>query len=194
MYTFVFMWTPALKTAEEAEAETKGETLDTSTAQYLGLIFAVFMVCVMVGSSIFKIFAAKRKNLYKIPLLMHTVAFLSMAITTIMYENKVLHYLPLFPPIEARGSRLIVRYSLSSLYLSPPQVDRVRNVPSVRNICRCFLPFIRCHQIREDSRYPLSTCLSLFLNASLCVLQNLCKKSNIISGANLFNIIKARND
>jgi MFS family permease len=72
MYTFVFMWTPALKSEEETSAEKSGETLDVSTSQYLGLIFAVFMVCVMVGSSIFKIFAANRKNLYKIPLYLHT--------------------------------------------------------------------------------------------------------------------------
>lgn len=37
MYTFVFMWTPALKTDEEAEAETGGITLEYSTSQYLGL-------------------------------------------------------------------------------------------------------------------------------------------------------------
>ena len=66
MYTFVFMWTPALKTMEESAAEEAGTTLEESTAMYLGLIFAVFMVCVMVGSSVFKILAAKRENLFKV--------------------------------------------------------------------------------------------------------------------------------
>jgi len=92
MYTFVFMWTPALKTVQETEAERAGETLPGSTAQYLGLIFAVFMVCVMVGSSIFKIFAAQRKNLYKIPLVLHAVALLSMAVVASFLETKIVVY------------------------------------------------------------------------------------------------------
>ena len=87
MYTFVFMWTPALKTAEETEAQTAGVT-----SQYLGLIFAVFMVCVMVGSSFFKIFSAKKENLYKIPLVMHAVAFSSMGATALFIDNKTVVY------------------------------------------------------------------------------------------------------
>ena len=38
MYTFVFMWTPALKRPED------DLDLPETTSQYLGLIFAVFMV------------------------------------------------------------------------------------------------------------------------------------------------------
>jgi len=92
MYTFVFMWTPALKTLEESLAEENGTTLEESTAQYLGLIFAVFMVCVMVGSSVFKILAAKRENLFRIPLYMHLVATVSMASIALFLDNKLLVY------------------------------------------------------------------------------------------------------
>ena len=92
MYTFVFMWTPALKTKEESAAEMSGTALTESTSQYLGLIFAVFMVCVMIGSSIFKMCSAKKENLYKIPLVMHFVAFLSMGVTTIFIDNKPIVY------------------------------------------------------------------------------------------------------
>jgi MFS transporter, MFS domain-containing protein family, molybdate-anion transporter len=92
MYTFVFMWTPALKTIEESAAETNGTALTESTSQYLGLIFAVFMVCVMIGSSVFKMCSAKKENLYKIPLVMHFVAFLSMAVTTVFIDNKPIVY------------------------------------------------------------------------------------------------------
>jgi len=88
MYTFVFMWTPALKTIEESAAETSGHELQHSTSKYLGTIFAVFMVCVMVGSSIFKLFSAKKENLYKIPLVMHIVAFLSMGMTAAFINHK----------------------------------------------------------------------------------------------------------
>ena len=93
MYTFVFMWTPALKTPEESEAELKGLTLDVSTSQYLGLIFACFMVCVMVGSSIFKLVSADKGALYKIPLTLHTVAFGCMLLVTVFFEYKLIVYL-----------------------------------------------------------------------------------------------------
>jgi len=46
MYTFVFMWTPALQNAAP-----KGET--EAIALPFGVIFACFMVCIMIGSSIF---------------------------------------------------------------------------------------------------------------------------------------------
>ncbi len=42
MYTFVFMWTPALTAGQ-------GDTIDLP----FGLIFACFMVCIMIGSSVF---------------------------------------------------------------------------------------------------------------------------------------------
>lgn len=88
MYTFVFMWTPALKSKEEMEAEEAGTTTATdgieTTSQYLGLIFAVYMVCVMLGSTAFKMYTANSKeNLYRLPLIIHTVAFLSMAMTAL---------------------------------------------------------------------------------------------------------------
>jgi MFS family permease len=82
MYTFVFMWTPALKTTDEND----------STSKFLGLIFAVFMVCVMIGSSIFKIFSSRRDLLYKIPLFMHGTAFASMTIITLFLDNKIIVY------------------------------------------------------------------------------------------------------
>lgn len=50
------------------------------------------MVCVMVGSSIFKIAAQRPKNLYNIPLYLHAVAFASMAGVTIFLENKTIVY------------------------------------------------------------------------------------------------------
>lgn len=92
MYTFVFMWTPALKSDAENDAEAAGKPLEENTSQYLGLIFAVFMVCVMVGSSVFKLYSAKREMLYQIPLYMHATAFAAMAGTTFFLENKFIVY------------------------------------------------------------------------------------------------------
>lgn len=51
------------------------------------------MVCVMVGSSIFKLFASQKKNLYKIPLVLHAVAFVSMGVTAVFFDTKILVYL-----------------------------------------------------------------------------------------------------
>ena len=94
MYTFVFMWTPALKTAEESAAESKGQLLLESTSDYLGLIFAVYMISVMIGSSIFKLLttSTRRDVLYKIPLLLHAIAFVSTTITAMWLEHKNIVY------------------------------------------------------------------------------------------------------
>lgn len=93
MYTFVFMWTPALKTPEEMDAEKNGVILEESTSQWLGLIFACFMVCVMLGSSIFKLFSGKKKDVYKMPLILHAIAFSTMGIITIFFDNKFIVYI-----------------------------------------------------------------------------------------------------
>ena len=93
MYTFVFMWTPALKSVTEAQAEASGTALaGETTSSYLGLIFAVFMVCTMIGSSCFKLFSVRREWLYKIPLFLHATAFCAMAIVTIFLEHKIIVY------------------------------------------------------------------------------------------------------
>ena len=86
MYTFVFMWTPALKSAESNTASNDNSNNSgkvESTSDYLGLIFAVFMLCVMIGSTIFKIFSFSKETLYKIPLIVHSIACLAMFTTSI---------------------------------------------------------------------------------------------------------------
>jgi len=93
MYTFVFMWTPALKTDLDNLLEKNGNpNNEATTSQYLGLIFAVYMVCVMIGSSIFQLVSQKRENLYKIPIYLHVIAFLSMAMVSLCLDNKFVVY------------------------------------------------------------------------------------------------------
>lgn len=58
MYTFVFMWTPSLK---EEEKGIDGNESD-NVSNYLGLIFSSYMICVMIGSTIFKIYIHYYKN------------------------------------------------------------------------------------------------------------------------------------
>lgn len=92
MYTFVFMWTPALKDPNEAaNAKSSGGVTET-TSQYLGLIFAVYMVCTMVGSSVFKLISPRRENIYKIPIMLHSLAFLSMITISMCLDNKEVVY------------------------------------------------------------------------------------------------------
>lgn len=93
MYTFVFMWTPALKSDKEISAENEGKAMINTTSDYLGLIFAVFMICVMIGSSLFKIYSAKKDYVYIVPLYMHSLAFLSMTVATLFITNKPVVYL-----------------------------------------------------------------------------------------------------
>ena len=88
MCTFVFMWTPALKTDEEEAAEAAGIELDESTSDHLGMIFAIFMVCVMIGSSLFKIATQSGVDFYKIPLYIHGMAFLNFLLVSLFIENK----------------------------------------------------------------------------------------------------------
>lgn len=92
MYTFVFMWTPALKSDAEKLADAQGGSDIESSSQYLGLIFAVFMVSVMVGSSIFSLMATSKSEILKIPLYLHGAAFSAMALVTIFLENKFIVY------------------------------------------------------------------------------------------------------
>jgi len=53
MYIFVFMWTPALKGLTQPDAVTGEVSLP------FGVIFSTFMVCCMIGSSLFSILADK---------------------------------------------------------------------------------------------------------------------------------------
>jgi MFS family permease len=51
MYTFVFLWVPALQTASELEATTLG--VKPAVVPF-GYVFATFMVSVMIGSALFR--------------------------------------------------------------------------------------------------------------------------------------------
>ena len=90
MYTFVFMWTSAIKSEEEQAAEDTGTLgeLGENTTNFLGLVFAIFMVCVMVGSTFFKLWSAHGKEtVYVLPLYIHSTALIAMA-TTAMAVGK----------------------------------------------------------------------------------------------------------
>jgi len=80
MYIFVFLWTPML---EEAFSEMKVyEKLGLH-----GLIFATFMVCIMVGSSVFRLLDGKLtvETIYTYTLALSGALFLSIALLNQQY-------------------------------------------------------------------------------------------------------------
>jgi len=69
MYTFVFMWTPALQANPKYSDAVAGS---------LGLIFATFMVCTMTGSGIFgKLADDNVLGVSRVPFVVHGLAMLS---------------------------------------------------------------------------------------------------------------------
>jgi len=81
MYTFVFMWTPALATEETKD-----------TLPY-GTIFAAFMACCMLGSSIFTELLNLGWKVERIPVLIHFMAIASMGAVAFMSTNSSVVYL-----------------------------------------------------------------------------------------------------
>jgi MFS family permease len=81
MYTFVFMWTPAL--AEDGDMDTLP----------FGTIFAVFMVCSMIGSSVFSLLI-KNAKVETIPHSVFAPAALAMFCTAFFIESKARRFLP----------------------------------------------------------------------------------------------------
>jgi len=137
LYTFIFIWTPALKTVEEMIVEASGDVAGVDpgekivhvqrgnkssgggsgggaggggraaasaaaaleghelTSSYLGIIFAVFMICVMIGSSIFRLLTQDMDGnstpsitLFRIPLYVHLVATAAMGLLTLFLREK----------------------------------------------------------------------------------------------------------
>jgi hypothetical protein len=56
MYIFVFMWTPALESSQKLENGTSTASLPH------GVVFAMFMVCIMIGSKLFEIITSGDKR------------------------------------------------------------------------------------------------------------------------------------
>jgi len=78
MYTFVFMWTPAIATPE------------TKASLPYGTIFAVFMVCCALGSSIFAYAVRKGVSLYTVPKYIHAAAAVANALVVLFVEDKTI--------------------------------------------------------------------------------------------------------
>jgi MFS family permease len=82
MYSFVFLWTPALTFGLEGDAK----------ALPFGLIFAVFMTMIMGGSTLFSI-ALKKKSVEEFPLYIHGAAMAATVFTCLFIGNQYLTFL-----------------------------------------------------------------------------------------------------
>ena len=93
MYTFIFMWTPALHTKASNSSGHAAHSSGTSSSadsisKYLGLIFAVFMMCSMIGSSIFQLYSAKKEIVFALPIFIHFAAMIAMITVSVCLEEK----------------------------------------------------------------------------------------------------------
>ena len=77
MYIFVFQWTPILDTGKTP----------------LGMVFASFMVCIMIGSSLYSILLSKKYTSEQILLLAVSLAIISMTICIFTNNNPFVSFL-----------------------------------------------------------------------------------------------------
>ncbi|EGG15218.1 hypothetical protein DFA_10048 [Cavenderia fasciculata] len=86
MYTFVFMWTPTLQESIRSELD---ENDSSNTVELpFGIIFASFMVCFMIGSSLYKLFSLPSERIIKFIFL---VSIGSMIIPFIFINSKLIY-------------------------------------------------------------------------------------------------------
>ena len=123
MYTFVFMWTPGLATKENHDS-----------LPY-GLIFAVYMVCIMLGSSVFSISLLPNKpsflpnlSVQSLPLYIHSLAAATMLGTAYLFHNKTLVYL-MFCSFEVACGIFFPTYgTLRSLHIPESSRSTIMNI------------------------------------------------------------------
>ena len=119
MFTWVFLWTPVLTTPE------------TKATLPYGVIFAAFMVCIMVGSLVFEA-CSLAGGLGKLPYLMHAAALGTAVVPLVLYESKGSVFasflafevacgvfFPLYGVLRARHLPEASRASLSNFFRFP---------------------------------------------------------------------------
>eukprot|EP01132_Coremiostelium_polycephalum_P007760 gene7760-9550_t len=164
MYTFVFMWTPTLLESEGSLlADTKEEGLP------FGLIFATFMVCIMIGSSLFSLITLKSNQLLQYILLLSIFSML----IPYFFNNSNLIYLSFLIFEICCGLYFPCMGTLRSEYI--PESVRA----SIMNYFRVPLNFLVVLILVNISKFPNSfvffTCATM-LAISLTLLYSFSKK------------------
>jgi len=123
MYTFVFMWTPALQEGDDSG--------DTGPLPF-GLIFAAYMVAIMLGSSLFKILVVKfhvlAENIGKYIFVIASISLSVPALTTnkyaitiafIIFEMMCGMYFPCLGTLRGRYIPEASRSAIMNLFRVP---------------------------------------------------------------------------
>eukprot|EP00042_Codosiga_hollandica_P027991 m.143829 g.143829 ORF g.143829 m.143829 type:complete len:435 (+) comp52650_c0_seq1:41-1345(+) len=105
MYTFVFMWTPALDPGA-----------DQPKPPY-GIIFAAFMVCVMLGSSAQSLLSEANVAIQRMPLFVHSTALGATFVVATLIEDKSIVYLAFLVFEFSVGAFYPVYGILRSIYI-----------------------------------------------------------------------------
>ncbi|KAF2072680.1 hypothetical protein CYY_006014 [Polysphondylium violaceum] len=163
MYTFVFMWTPTLS-----------ETGELGALPF-GLIFATFMVCVMIGSSLFNLIPLKPESLIQVILLVSSLALLIPAFfndSFIVYGSFLIFevccglYFPCVGTLRSAYIPESMRATIMNLFRVPLNLLVVLilvNVSSLSNdtvflVCSIWLliAYVLQKYILKDSKQPIS--------------------------------------
>ncbi|PSN46438.1 Molybdate-anion transporter [Blattella germanica] len=171
MYTFVFLWTPVLEPLKPP----------------LGIVFSCFMLCIMIGSSIYSFLIAKKyapEKLLKISLIIALVSLLLLAgamkmifvypqdtgeytqvafVLFLIYEISVGMY---FPAVGYLRSQIIpeeYRASISNLYRVPMNVFTCMSLFWLKNIAHVGKDF--AFDTAISSHKAFVTCGALLVGA-----------------------------
>lgn len=152
MYTFVFMWTPAM-------------CMDGTKDLPYGLIFSVFMICVMLGSSVFSLII-KTTSIEVVPLYIHSLAILSAGLTWFFIDNQAVVYFSFLLFEVACGIFFPAYGTLRSIYV--PEETRA----TVMNFFRIPLNAFVVILLVKVKYMPVQTVFLICVGAhlfSLCV-------------------------
>ena len=116
MYTFVFMWTPALATEETR-----------STLPY-GTIFGAFMACCMLGSSVFTELLNRDWEVVGLPKVIHFLGIASMGIIAAFSDMKFLVFVAFLAFEIACGIFFPTYGTLRSIYIPEEQRAGLMNI------------------------------------------------------------------
>lgn len=152
MYVFVFMWTPALSTTSDYPI-------------YHGWIFATFMICVLIGSSLFSLLLSHQLRVERFSLWMFTVAAASLllpAFTTshsfrlasfCLFEVTVGMFWPSLGFMRSRYVPEEVRATVMNIFRIPLNLIVVAVLINIDNLTQsqvfalcfgCMLPAVTC--------------------------------------------------
>ncbi|XP_074660207.1 molybdate-anion transporter-like [Tubulanus polymorphus] len=161
MYIFVFLWTPVLSKSDPP----------------YGVVFACFMVCIMIGSAVFHVLASKRVPV--VSLLAGAVLLSSISVIICVFSTH---------PADPKRSVSFLAFLLMEIgvgiYFPAMGFVRMKIIPEQHTIsvvswfrvplnliACCVLMIIHDHEFKSGNRIIFVTCAFLLAVAMLCLLR-----------------------